>query len=151
MATVTEKELLETLIKKLGDSSALNGGFDKLVLMIEHVQERQEDSNKKLDKVSEALYDPDTGLFSRVKKIEQKLDTNIDELEKKVRVVPNVKSEVDDLKKFQVALETITGKQLEELHHLIKLRKNLSNVYWALLVSLAGVVGDVLFNLIKHR
>lgn len=151
MATVTEKELLETLIKKLGDSSALNGGFDKLVLMIEHVQERQEDSNKKLDKVSEALYDPDTGLFSRVKKIEQKLDTNIDELEKKVRVVPDVKSEVEDLKKFQASLESIAGKQLEELQSLVKLRKNLSNIYWALLVSLAGLVADFIFNLARHH
>ena len=150
MATTSEKELLETLIKKMGESSALNGGFDKLCIMIEHVQEKQEESSKKLDKVSEALYDPNSGLFSRVKAIETKLDTNIEELEKKVRVVPDVKSELHDLKKFQESIENVVGKQLEELHNLVKLRKNLSNIYWALILSTIGAFGTMLFNLLKH-
>jgi uncharacterized protein YaaN involved in tellurite resistance len=150
MATTSEKELLETLIKKMGESSALNGGFDKLCLMIEHIQDKQEESGKKLDKVSEALYDPNNGLFSRVKAIETKIDTNIDELEKKVRIVPDVKSEVHDLKKFQQSIEEIAGKQLEELHSLVKLRKNLTNIYWALVFSVVMAVLTTLFNIIKH-
>jgi hypothetical protein len=178
MATTSEKELLETLIKKMGESSALNGGFDKLCLMIEHIQEKQEESSKKLDKVSEALYDPNSGLFSRVKAIESKLDTNIEELEKKVRVVPDVKSEVHDLKldvqemkkfkqmiedisgkqleeiaslkKFKTTMEEIAGRQLEEISTIVRLRKNLSNIYWALTLSMIGAALTTLFNIIKH-
>lgn len=150
MATNSERELLETLVRKFGESRALNGGFEKLCLMIEHVQEKQDESSKKLDKVSEALYDPDKGLFTRVQKIEQKLDTNIEELEKKVEVVPDVKSEVDDLKKFQSSIESIAGKQLEELVMLVKLRKNLANIYWALALSAAGAFASMMFNLFKR-
>jgi hypothetical protein len=150
MATSSERELLEMLVKKMGESSALNGGFEKLCIMIEHVQEEQAKSGVKLDKVSDALYDPNNGLFSRVKAIESKLDTNIENLNRKVDDIPDVKDDVDDLKKFQAAVENIAGKQLEELNELVKLRKNLANVYWALALSAAGAFMSMLFNLWKH-
>ena len=150
MATSSERELLELLVKKMGESSALNGGFEKLCVMIEHIQEEQTKSGVKLDKVSEALYDPNNGLFSRVRAIESKLDTNIRDLDKKCDELPTVKEELQDLKKFQAAVENIAGKQLEELDALVKLRKNLANVYWALALSAAGAFASMLFNLFKH-
>lgn len=150
MATNSERELLEILVKKVSDSSALNGGFEKLCIMIEHVQEEQTKSGVKLDKVSEALYDPNTGLFSRVKVIESKLDTNIKDIDKKCNELPTVKEEVQDLKKFQAAIENIAGKQLEELTALVKLRQRLANIYWALALSALAFVGNLLFQLTKR-
>lgn len=150
MATNSERELLEILVKKVSDSSALNGGFEKLCIMIEHVQAEQEKSGVKLDKVSEALYDPNTGLFSRVRAIESKLDTNIKDLDKKCDELPTVKEEVQDLKKFQAAIESIAGKQLEELTALVNLRKRLANIYWALALTIVAFVGNLLFQLAKR-
>jgi hypothetical protein len=150
MATNSERELLEILVKKVSDSSALNGGFEKLCVMIEHVQAEQEKSGVKLDKVSEALYDPNTGLFSRVRAIESKLDTNIKDLDKKCDELPTVKEEVQDLKKFQAAIESIAGKQLEELTALVNLRKRLANIYWALALTIVAFVGNLLFQLAKR-
>lgn len=151
MATSSERELLELLVKKFSDSSALNGGFEKLCIMIEHIQTEQEKSGKKLDKVSEALYDPDDGLFSRVKGIENKLDTNIKDLDKKYIDLPVVKEDLQDLKKFQAAIEGVAGKQLEELTALVNLRKRLANIYWALALSILAFVGNLLFQLAKRR
>ena len=151
MATNSERELLELLVKKVSDSSALNGGFEKLCVMIEHVQNEQAKSGQKLDKVSEALYDPNNGLFSRVKAIESKLDTNIKDLDKKCDELPSVKEEVEDLKKFQEAIESIAGKQLEELTALVNLRKRLANIYWALALSVVAFVGNLLFQLAKRN
>lgn len=151
MATNSERELLEVLVKKVSDSSALNGGFEKLCVMIEHVQEEQEKSGQKLDKVSEALYDPNTGLFSRVKAIESKLDTNIKDLDKKCDELPTVKEEVQDLKKFQAAIESIAGKQLEELTALVNLRKRLASIYWALALCIVAFAGNLLFQLAKRN
>ena len=148
MATSSERELLELLVKKVSDNSA---GFEKLCVMIEHVQTEQEKSGQKLDKVSEALYDPNTGLFSRVKAIESKLDTNIKDLDKKCDELPSVKEEVEDLKKFQTAIESIAGKQLEELTALVNLRKNLSKIYWSLALSVVAFVGNLLFQLAKRN
>lgn len=150
MATNSERELLELLVKKVSDSSALNGGFEKLCVMIEHVQAEQEKSGQKLDRVSDALYDPNIGLFSRVKAIESKLDTNIKDLDKKCDELPTVKEEVEDLKKFQTAIESIAGKQLEELTALVNLRKRLANIYWALALSVLAFAGNLLFQLAKR-
>lgn len=150
MATNSERELLELLVKKVSDSSALNGGFEKLCVMIEHVQEEQAKSGQKLDRVSDALYDPNIGLFSRVKAIESKLDTNIKDLDKKCDELPTVKEEVEDLKKFQTAIESIAGKQLEELTALVNLRKRLANIYWALALSVLAFAGNLLFQLAKR-
>lgn len=151
MATNSERELLELLVKKVSDSSALNGGFEKLCVMIEHIQEEQAKSGVKLDKVSEALYDPNVGLFSRVKAIESKLDTNIKDLDKKCDELPTVKEEVEDLKKFQATIESIAGKQLEELTALVNLRKRLANIYWALALAVLAFVGNLFFQLAKRN
>lgn len=150
MATNSERELLELLVKKVSDSSALNGGFEKLCVMIEHIQEEQAKSGQKLDRVSDALYDPNIGLFSRVKAIESKLDTNIKDLDKKCDELPTVKEELEDLKDFKTAIENIAGKQLEELTALVNLRKRLANIYWALALSVIAFVGNLLFQLAKR-
>ena len=151
MATNSERELLEILVKKVSDSSALNGGFEKLCVMIEHVQEEQTKSGQKLDRVSDALYDPNVGLFSRVKAIESKIDHNIKELDEKCDGLPVVKAEIHDLKKFQASIENIAGKQLEELTALVNLRQKLANIYWALALSIITFVGSLLFQLIKRN
>lgn len=150
MATTTERELLELLVKKIEKSAALNGGFEKLCIMIEHIQSEQEKSTQKLDKVSEALYDPLDGLFSRVRVIETKLDTNIKDLIKKCDVIPSVEDEIRDLKKFRENALAIAGTNLEELNELVKLRKNLANIYWALALSAAGAFASMIFNLWKQ-
>ena len=46
------------------------------------------------------MYDPNTGLFSRVRAIESKLDTNIHDLEIKCKDVPDVKETLVALKNF---------------------------------------------------
>lgn len=150
MATASERELLELLVKKIEKSSALNGGFEKLCVMVEHIQAEQEKSGQKLDKVSEALYGPDIGLFARVRAIESKLDTNIKDLDKKCDELPTVKDELEDLKKFQTAIESIAGKQLDELTALINLRKRLANIYWALALAFIGGISSFLFSVWKN-
>lgn len=150
MATASERELLELLVKKIEKSSALNGGFDKLCVMVEHIQAEQEKSGQKLDRVSDALYDPNVGLFSRVKGIESKLDTNIKDLDKKCDELPTVKDQLEDLKKFQLAIEGIAGKQLDELSALVNLRKRLANIYWALALTFVGAVASFLLSVWKN-
>lgn len=69
----TQDRLLERLELKL-EKPVLNGGFDELVKQvgkIETVSEQlrldQGASGKKIDAIHVAIYDPDTGLYGRVK------------------------------------------------------------------------------------
>ena len=150
MAIGAERELLESL-KKISESKALNGGFDRLCVMVEHIQDKQDESGRKLDKVSDALYGPDTGLFSRVKTIESKLDATLGDLEVKAKEIPTVKVEVVDLKKFQTSIEKIAGTQLEELNDLVRLKKHLSKIYWTSAASVFAFVGTILFHFLSRR
>ena len=115
------------------------------------MQEKQNESGAKLDKVSEAIYDPDNGLFSRVKDIEQKIDGNMNEIEKKIQIVPDVKTELHDLKNFKESIEEICGKQLNELSELVKLRKNLSTIYWGIAAAVILFIGKILLDIVKHQ
>lgn len=150
----SERELLESIARKISESKALNCGFDQMCVMIEHIQDKQEESGKKLDKVSEALYGPDNGLFSRVKTIESKLDNNsrmLSDLEGKVKEMPAIVVDVTDMKKFKDSIERVAGKQLEELNDLVRLRKHLSRIYWTLVASVLAFVGSVLYQAITRR
>ena len=150
MSINAERELLESL-KKISESKALNGGFDRLCVMVEHIQDKQDESSRKLDKVSDALYGPDTGLFSRVKMIESKLDATLGDLETKAKEIPTVKVEVIDLKKFQSSIEKIAGAQLEELNDLVRLKRHLSKIYWTSAASVCAFLGTILFHLVSRR
>lgn len=157
MATVGDRELLELIAKKLSDLGSFHGGFEKMLIMIEHIGQDQKETKETMKKVSDAMYDPDSGLFMRVRGIEQKLDTNIQkidtniaDLEKEIQKSA-AKVELNELRNFKASIEKICGGEtLDELTQLIKLRRNLSKIYWSVLLTLVMSVGKLLFDLSKH-
>ncbi len=77
MKPYTYEETLGSLLEKvdkmeckLSSSKSLNGGFDKLMLEIEHIKETQMEVLQGIRGVKKNLYEPDSGLFSRVKELE---------------------------------------------------------------------------------
>ncbi len=60
------KNLLQYIHQKLNNSPALNGGFDKLLFKIDAIEKSQNQIVDKVDKIHEAIYHPDDGLFSRI-------------------------------------------------------------------------------------
>ena len=143
----SDRELLESIAKKIADSKALNGGFDRLVVMVEGIQDKQEEAGRKLDKVTDAIYDPDNGIYSRIRCLENKL-----EAEKIIiaEVLENISdSELAELKVFRHNVEAAAGPQLEELNALVRIRKNLTKSYWILLTSVVAFLSNLLFQLFK--
>jgi len=63
-------EKLEKVEHKVVNSPAMNGGFDKLLIEVEHIKEAQGDILEGVRGVKKNLYEPDSGLFSRVKELE---------------------------------------------------------------------------------
>ena len=55
---------------KISSAKSLNGGFDKLANDVEHIKETQSDILEGIRGVKQNLYEPDSGLFSRVKELE---------------------------------------------------------------------------------
>jgi hypothetical protein len=63
-------EKVEKVENKISNAKSMNGGFDKLMLEVEHIKETQTDILDGVRGVKQNLYEPDSGLFSRVKELE---------------------------------------------------------------------------------
>jgi|TARA_X000001036_G_scaffold432448_1_gene468379 hypothetical protein len=63
-------EKVEKVENKISNAKSMNGGFDKLMIEVEHIKETQSDILDGVRGVKQNLYEPDSGLFSRVKELE---------------------------------------------------------------------------------
>jgi|TARA_B100001094_G_C18068693_1_gene738822 hypothetical protein len=63
-------EKVEKVENKISNAKSMNGGFDKLMIEVEHIKEAQADILDGVRGVKQNLYEPDSGLFSRVKELE---------------------------------------------------------------------------------
>jgi hypothetical protein len=61
---------VETMEHKITSAKSLNGGFDKLLAEVEHIKDTQKEVLDAVKGVKRTLYEPDSGLFSRVKELE---------------------------------------------------------------------------------
>ena len=61
---------VEKMENKISNAKSMNGGFDKLMLEVTHIKETQDDILDGVRGVKQNLYEPDSGLFSRVKELE---------------------------------------------------------------------------------
>jgi len=68
IASLLEK--VERVERKISGAQSLNGGFDKLLLEVAHIKEAQVEILQGIRGVKKNLYEPDSGLFSRVKELE---------------------------------------------------------------------------------
>ena len=65
---------VESMEHKITSAKSLNGGFDKLLNEVDHIRKTQKDILEGVRGVKQNLYEPDSGLFSRVKELEMESD-----------------------------------------------------------------------------
>ena len=61
---------VENMETKITNAKSMNGGFDKLAGDVEHIKQTQGEVLEAVRGVKKSLYEPDSGLFSRVKDLE---------------------------------------------------------------------------------
>jgi hypothetical protein len=81
---VVSQRLLQNIQQKLDKSAALNGGFDRLLYKIDSIENSQNAIATKVDKIHEAIYDPDEGLFARISTSKSEQTNALNGIEKKV-------------------------------------------------------------------
>ena len=65
---------LELIQDKLNTSSALNGAFELLVADVQQIKDSQQEVKEAISSIKKSVYNPDSGLFSRVKEVERKVE-----------------------------------------------------------------------------
>ena len=64
MAVTTNQDVAVNLVE-------LNGKFERMMDSIETVKEKQEEMAENLSQIKDAMYNPDQGLYARVRELEQ--------------------------------------------------------------------------------
>ena len=158
---VSEEQLLAEIrdIKStLKSAPALNGGFDRLVVTVEHIKAKSEETSVQLTKLSEALYDPDSGVHARIKVVEAlveserqltKLQTDTDA--KLLEKLNSSLEEALEAKKVTERLQTIAGTNLEDLDALVQFRKNFNKLYWLLVAGIISSFAKFFWDLLAKR
>ncbi len=80
-------ENLELLIGEIHsklDGVVFNGGFETLVTNVQNIQKTQQEMLIKMDDVHKVIYEPDDGLFARVKKVENIHDRELEPLRREL-------------------------------------------------------------------
>ena len=87
--------LLTDIQKKL-DHTVFNGGFETLLKNVESIEASQKELVNQFRELNEVIYEPDTGLFSRIKKAETLYADEIKELQRSVKDITDWKKELDE-------------------------------------------------------
>lgn len=161
-----EQVLLEQILairKTLDQAPVLNGAFQRLTVNVEAIKEKQDTICKKVDDISSALYEPDEGLYSRIKELEftgkemrkdlqnhfqsdEKMNEQISTILEEAKVKEKV---IGELEEVTDRLKSITGgnANLDKLNNIMELQKSLNKAYWlmfgAILTTAAKFIFDV--------
>lgn len=110
------QQILNQIQAKIASSSVLNGGFDTLLFKVDRIEESQVQLIGKVDSIHDAIYQPDNGIYARLKSVEQiKLD-DIDQIEKDVYDLKSWKhNEEKTFERENIIVEN--NKNLIQLHN----------------------------------
>lgn len=157
-------ELLLQLQQKLVGSAVLNGGFDTLLIKINSLEENQNIISQKIDMIHEAIYDPDDGLFARIKDVdvEQFKDKalSLDRLDKDILKLQQLHEVDGTLLKREEELSHSSDENSQQLRchadqlkELVKFKDNINAVAKWSFITLAGgaatLVGKLIYTFVN--
>ena len=141
--------ILQQIQRKVSSSSALNGGFDVLLVKIENIEESQKKLVSTVGSIHNAIYNPDDGLFSRITSIKFE---DVNKVEQKVSDLENWKSSVtkhNDLEKSELKETT---KKLDDhqvsISNIESWKKNVNGLGKWFLVAIGGGIISMTFSYI---
>jgi hypothetical protein len=108
------ERLIDEIHNKL-DGVVFNGGFETLVTNVQNIQKTQEEMLLKMEDVHKVIYEPDDGLFARVKRVETSHDRELEPLRRELTDMVAWKSSMTG-KEGHIALAEQAHKDVQELN-----------------------------------
>ena len=129
---------VENMEQRITAAKSLNGGFDKLMLEVEHIKENQADILEGVRGVKKNLYEPDSGLFSRVKELEMESARRMDYIIETKPIVGQHQELLHWKKEAQKDLDEVEGLRLE-VAKLQDWKSGMQKVIWLLATAAGGI------------
>src|SRR5574337_318775 len=141
----------------LDKAAVLNGGFDKVMLKLDHITEKQEETADKVNKIHDTLYEPDKGFFARVKSIEmttEAIKNKVNEHEEKgealVKKVEQDETKLTTHEQTTEKLKKLAGEDLQDLASVMKLRKTFDKLFWLVVTGVGTMIGKIIWDIYTH-
>ena len=129
---------VEKMESKISQAQSLNGGFDKLLLEVQHIKEAQTDILEGVRGVKKNLYEPDSGLFSRVKELEMESARRMDYIIETKPIVGEHQELLHWKKEAQKDLDEVEGLRLE-VAKLQDWRSGMQKIVWLIATAAGGM------------
>jgi len=131
-------EKVEKMEAKISSAPSMNGGFDKMMAEVSHIKETQADILDGIRGVKRSLYEPDSGLFSRVKELEMESARRMDYIIETKPIVGQHQELLHWKKDAQKDLDEVESLRLE-MAKLQDWKDGISKVIWLVATAAAGM------------
>ena len=131
-------EKVEKVENKISNAKSMNGGFDKLLNEVEHIKKTQTDILDGVRGVKQNLYDPDSGLFSRVKELETENQRRLEFIRESKPALEFAKELVVWKKQADKELEQFEAMQIE-FAKLQDWKSGAQRVIWLIATAAGGM------------
>lgn len=159
--------LLQEIHAKLSKAEVLNGGFDRMQNQLEGLKQdvgevrtevykvnvdlrtitaQNAEFKQDLEKVNEAIYHPDDGIYTRIHKTASAQESRDKKIDQAIEKIDNVEKIIVPLQRTQGDLTEIAGKDLKELDSIVKTRAMLNKMFWLMVVAIIGASGKTLWE-----
>ena len=150
----TLRVLLE-IQKKLVGSAALNGGFDKLLVKVDQIEEKQEKTLQEIETIRNAIYDPNEGVFALIKSTEASQNEEVHQLERSLGetkiFLDFTKNQLNEKEKTLSTLQEKVSQHETTVKELSDWKQNVSGaIRWITMTLITGI-GGLLYDIFIHR
>ena len=129
---------VENMEHKITSAKSLNGGFDKLLNEVDHIRKTQKDILEGVRGVKQNLYEPDSGLFSRVKELEMESQRRLEFIQESKPALEFSKELVVWKKQADKELEQFEKMQIE-FAKLQDWKSGAQRVIWLIATAAGGM------------
>lgn len=142
---------------KLDQASVLNGGFDKVMLKLDHIQEKQEETSGQVNMLVEKLFDPDKGFFSRVREIENatevladKFNSHVGQDKEILTTFKEVAEKVDEHDDATKQLKIISGEDYNDLRSAVKISKAFNKLIYLVATGVGAMISKIIWDVYQN-
>jgi len=147
--------VLDDIHQKIHNSAALNGGFDTLLHKIDKIEHGQGQLVSKVDKIHEAIYDPNEGVFSKLSEFKLENYQKFSEISQHMSEINEWKKhreKIDDKKEDMLDSSTSKIVYLENsVESLMKSKASTWSLVKWIAVAVGGGVVTILFKWIESK
>ena len=129
---------VENMEHKMSNAQSLNGGFDKLLLEVQHIKEVQSDVLDGVRGVKQNLYEPDSGLFSRVKELEMESSRRLDYINETKPIIAQHQELILWKREAKKDIEEVEDLRMD-MAHFKEWKAGISKVIWLVATAAGGM------------